>query len=174
MAANPKTKAKRYSIADRMAVLAILRDNRYNYLKTQRQTRVSVPSLRTWNNKYGKGLKEQSEITEAAARAAGEIQEHKQDLMEEIYDTKFQIIHRIKDLIPSARSIRVLSDALETLHGMEKDNKTPDAQPLIGDGNRDFILQFVSNQIAMVAPDGKITRANKVITNPNTEDHGDN
>jgi len=105
--------------------------------------------------------------------SSGKLQEHKKDLMSEIYDTKFLIVQRIQGLIPTARSIRVLSDSLKTLHDMEKEEENPLPTSLLGDNNRDFILNFVSNQIAVVAPDGRITRANKVIPVNNNDDGKD-
>ena len=169
---NPNLK-KRYSMTEKMDALAILRDSGYDYTKTSRITSVSTPSLRAWYNKHGKQVKQESEEIEAIMDSSIKLQKHKGDLMEEIYDTKFQIIKRIQGLVPTARNIRVLGDALLVLHDMSKQEENPLPTSLLGDNNRDFVLQFVSNQIAVMSPDGKIIRANKTINN-NNNDHGEN
>lgn len=164
-----KFQAKRYSVKERMAALVLLRDNGYNFTKTARQANVSVPSLRHWYKKYANDLREQSEAIEAIVESTEDLQDQKKDLMTEIYDTQLLIIKRVQELIPSARSIRVLSDALAIIHSLEAEVKNPAGAILGEGGHRDFIMQFVSNQIAIVE-NGKITRANKVI-NEKTEDH---
>lgn len=173
MVQTVKQKAKRYSLTERMDALAILRDNGYNFTKTSRVTKISVPSLRHWHTKHGKELEEVSQVTEALVQSSEKLQNRKRDFIAEVYDTKLLIIQRVRDLIPSSRSIKILTDALDILHDMENDETNPQASNLLAGENRDFVLNFVSNQIAIVTPDGKITRQNK-ITNINNNDHGEN
>jgi hypothetical protein len=172
MADPKKQKAKRYGLSEKMDALAILRNNDFNFTKTSKEVGASIPSIRAWHNKYGKQMKEESEKVEAAmVESSTKIQEHKKDFMAEVYDTKLLIVKRVQDLIPSAKSIRILSDALAVLHSMELAEANPVGTILSGDSNRDFILNFVSNQLSIETTEGKIVRANKFI-NVNSEDHG--
>lgn len=45
-------KKRKYTEKDKIEVLAILRDNGYDYMKTSKETGVAYNSLTNWNNKY--------------------------------------------------------------------------------------------------------------------------
>ena len=174
MEATEKQKAKRYSLTERMDALAVLRQNGYNFTKTSRMINVSQPSLRLWHKKYGKQMEEVSKTTEAImVNSSEKIQEYEKDFIAEVYDTKLLIVRRVRELIPTAKSIRILSDALAVLHSMEaKEAPQQDSNVLHGQ-YRDFVLNLVSNQIAVVTPEGKITRQNKFIESKRN-DHAEN
>ena len=164
---------KRYSVTERMDALALLRENKYHYKNTSGQTGISAPTLRSWQVRHGRQVKDQSEMIEAINWTSEQIQSHKKDFIGFIYDTKFLIVQRMQELIPTARSINVLSDALTALHDMEKKEQNPEPTNMLAGDNKDFILNFVANQVAIIAPDGRMVRANKDINQTN-EDHGQN
>jgi hypothetical protein len=83
---EPRICKDRYNHTEKIKTLRILESNNFNYLQTSRQTKVSRPTLRKWEEKYGKEVfSVKSPIEQALVEIDAEMKHNDINIIRNLY-----------------------------------------------------------------------------------------
>ena len=137
-------KKRKYTEKEKIEVLAILRDNGYDYMKTSRETGVAYNSLTNWNNKYSDKLGHTDISIAIAKKTELKVSRMKEDFLQQHFTNlnslaqkaiqkAYNLMDDEVDLNKVTNSIKVIGDLFAKLAAIEgeKDASTPNTVNLI-------------------------------------------
>jgi len=109
-----KIRGHKYVYAEKIQALRILEQNDFNYYKTGKLLDVIPNTLRVWVDKFGSDVfKPREKIIE---KTLCDIEKRNQSFLDLAFDTKEDIIKKIKELVPITTNILTLATTLEAIH----------------------------------------------------------
>lgn len=89
----------KYSFEDITRILLVLRNNKFNHIKTSREEKVCVQTLKRWRTKYGKGIWDAQDVKPPTPMetVTAEIVEEQKDVRAEMNELAITIMKVAKD-----------------------------------------------------------------------------
>lgn len=145
-------KAKRYSTSQIKIFLDILKNNDYNYHKTEKETGIHRMTIKRWADSpegqeiLGVCLTPKKSKLEGVPELEpdGQIID-KNRFARNCEKVKGDILQRITDLVPVCRSVDELSRALKIIQEVQVLNENGDIPNLLNDTQK--FVQIINNQI---------------------------
>lgn len=102
---------------------------------------------------------EQMQVMIAIDSMGEEYENQQEKFRKALHITKFSVVERMLQLIPTETNLRYLSEILEVINEIEKSDSSMIAQSLNGRKNGGTILQLIQNQIMTVSK-GELNETN--------------
>jgi predicted transcriptional regulator len=122
-------KQKKYSYKVKLSTLRILEKNDFNYLRTEKQTGISRSTFKKWEGEYGAEVFSGKSPKEVALKEVdAEIKRNDVKVIKKYYNIRYQLLDRIRELIPNETKLEPLVNTLKNISGEiavfdELDNK---------------------------------------------------
>lgn len=137
-------KQKKYSHKAKLSTLRLLEKNDFNYLKTQKLTGVSRPTIKQWEKQFGtKVFSVRSPAEVALQEVDVEMKINDAKIIKKYYFIRNQLLEKIQELIsretklePLVNALKSISRDLGLLDDMEKKEKES------GSSGKSFIEMF--------------------------------
>lgn len=127
-----RSRYARYTLDERLQALEVLKQNDYDYERTERETGVNRSTLSSWNQTYRKKIESDRHIQLVAEAAQADFRAYKLRFLQghfaDLNRVAKKAIGRAETLLESADSLRDVAKVLEVLYNyVEKltDENTP-------------------------------------------------
>lgn len=121
----------RYTHAEKIKALRILESNNFNYLQTNRQIKISRPTLRKWEHLYGKEVfKGKSPTEEALVEIDAEMKHNDISIIRSLYSLRKRTLHRVMTMAEKETKLESLVNVLKYVSGeLQKFSDLEKAEP---------------------------------------------
>lgn len=146
--AKPKGhRGKRYTLAEKTAVLKVLQSNNFNIERTARETGVGKTTINRWYDK----MKDELQKTDVLANATLDIVKYANDrekrFLDKVYGAKEAVVNRIMQLALEERNMDFLQKTIKTLTEIDGSNRSGKNGEVGESAPTMNVYQIIENQL---------------------------
>jgi hypothetical protein len=142
---------------DKENAIMLLQKNNYNTKYVSTVTGIRKDTIEYWLEEYRGMMKnailkpDQLQVMVAVGELGDEYESQQEKFRKALHLTKFSVVERMLQIIPTETNLRYLSEVLEVIGEIERNDNTIVGQSLNGKKAGGTIFQLIQNQIMTVA-----------------------